>query len=347
MNKKKLVLVSLAVSLLGACGGGDPGGGNSGGGAVIAPPVQDAQVQIDAANAPAVTWAALNAAAFDGELGGIGGIGVVGSPAAQGMLSKLERLPIIGMSKVYSQTVNATVGPITEACLVSGTVTNWAVVSDPLSITAGDVLSSAFDMCDDGDGVVLNGEMGFRFTSFTGSLDTGLFSTEIEVHIEYGVTMDDGSAAGPVWVGGDYLISLNTLESPSVTTAVSSRFTLWFYREDGKSLAMNDFVTDIRIDVDTLSYEFMSTITADGTFGSSEFEGVANYATIEPFVAIGVSNPFTGQMLITGANNSSIRITALDDTTVRLDMDYDGDGAVDETVDLSWEAASSWDAATG
>ena len=42
---------------------------------------------------------------------------------------------------------------------------------------------------------------------------------------------------------------------------------------------------------------------------------------------------------ITGADNATIRVTAMDDITVRLEMDYDGDGAVDEIVDLTWDEA--------
>jgi hypothetical protein len=328
------VSIAFAVSLVTACGGGSDGGSGT---AVVPPPTQVVPVQIDAANAPSVTSASLNAAAFGGELGGLGGVGVVGGPASPGLLSKLERLPVIGMGKVYTQTFNLTVGPITDACLISGSVTLTASVADPLTITAGDRITAIFDLCDDGDGVVLDGEMGLEFTAFTGSLDTGLFSTVIAVHIEYGVSMDDGGVAGPLWVGGDYAISLNTLAFPITTTAVSSEMEVWLYREDGKSLRMKDFATNTSYDGNT----FTSTITASGSVLSSEFEGQADYATVEPFVMIGTSNPYTGQMLITGADNATIRVTALDDIMVRLQMDYNGDGAVDETRDMTWEEAIS------
>jgi hypothetical protein len=45
--------------------------------------------------------------------------------------------------------------------------------------------------------------------------------------------------------------------------------------------------------------------------------------------------------LITGAAGSTIRVIALDELTVRLEMDYDGDGAVDEIRDITWEEAIS------
>jgi hypothetical protein len=326
--------MALAVSLLAACGGG--GGGSSAAVVQPPPPAQAVLVQIDAAVAPTVTSASLNAAAFGGELGSLGGAGVVGGPASPGLLSKLERLPVIGMSKVYTQTFNVTVGPITDDCLVSGSVTLTANVADPLTITAGDLVSALYNMCDDGDGVVLDGLMDMEFKYFAGSLDTGLFSAQIAVHIEYGVSMDDGGAAGPLWVGGDYLISMDSMEYPVLSTSVSSDFSVWLYREsDGKALGMKNFITGSGFDAST----FTSTINAMGTLSSNQFDGEAHYETVEPFVMTGASHPYTGQMLITGADSATIRVTALDELTVRLEMDYDGDGAVDETVDLSWDEA--------
>jgi hypothetical protein len=39
---------------------------------------------------------------------------------------------------------------------------------------------------------------------------------------------------------------------------------------------------------------------------------------------------------IRGADNASITITALDEVTVQLEVDSDGDGSVDATIVTTW-----------
>ena len=80
-------------------------------------------------------------------------------------------------------------------------------------------------------------------------------------------------------------------------------------------------------------------LIASGKVESNRFDGQATYITEVPFVSSIDSNPYVGEMFITGADNSSIRVIALDVETVRLEMDYDGDGAVDETRDVTWDEA--------
>ena len=47
------------------------------------------------------------------------------------------------------------------------------------------------------------------------------------------------------------------------------------------------------------------------------------------FEASGDGYPYTGEMRIVGTRNASIRLIALDPTNVRIEADYDGDGATD------------------
>jgi hypothetical protein len=47
-------------------------------------------------------------------------------------------------------------------------------------------------------------------------------------------------------------------------------------------------------------------------------------------------NPISGVLRIRGADNASITITALDEVTVQLEVDSDGDGSVDATIVTTW-----------
>ena len=45
--------------------------------------------------------------------------------------------------------------------------------------------------------------------------------------------------------------------------------------------------------------------------------------------------PQTGELLVTGAS-SSARLIALDAVNVRVEIDSDGDGTVDDVIDTTW-----------
>ena len=54
------------------------------------------------------------------------------------------------------------------------------------------------------------------------------------------------------------------------------------------------------------------------------------------FAGSGENFPGTGHLLVTGADNATLLLRTIDDVNVEIDADYDGDGAVDETLFLTW-----------
>ncbi len=52
---------------------------------------------------------------------------------------------------------------------------------------------------------------------------------------------------------------------------------------------------------------------------------------------MGADNPFVGELRIEGAGGAVIVMIALDANTVRLVIDIDGDGATDETLEMTWD----------
>jgi len=53
--------------------------------------------------------------------------------------------------------------------------------------------------------------------------------------------------------------------------------------------------------------------------------------------SMGEDYPFVGELRIEGADQAVIVMIALDANTVRLQIDINGDGAIDETLDLTWD----------
>ena len=76
-------------------------------------------------------------------------------------------------------------------------------------------------------------------------------------------------------------------------------------------------------------------MNASGTLESSQLPGDVVYSTETTFQGNEGEYPSTGVLLITG-DNSSARLVAVDATNVRIDIDNDGDGTLDETIDLTW-----------
>jgi hypothetical protein len=48
------------------------------------------------------------------------------------------------------------------------------------------------------------------------------------------------------------------------------------------------------------------------------------------------TGPFSGELLITASDGSTLTIVALDELNVRLDIDYDGDSIIDTQMQTTW-----------
>jgi hypothetical protein len=327
-------VAGLVTLLLAACGGG---GGDSGSAVVTPPPVQVAPVAITSANAQVVASDSLWAGNFFGaDLGNLTGLTAAGGRTGANMSAKLVKLASAGVSKTLSPVFEATLGPITEACLVSGTVTLTLVYTDLLTITAGDSITLDSVNCDDGDGQVMDGYLKMTFTAFSGNADTGVFLATVAVTV-VDLSMDDGGSMGPVVMDGGFDMVLDTMSLP-VTTATTSGDVLSM-DVAGRQLTVVNFMSYQVADqgVFPTAYE----LSVSGGVRSNRFDGEATSETITPFASSGPDFPYAGEMLVTGAAGSTIRVIALDALNVRLEMDYNGDGAVDETVDMTWEEAIS------
>ena len=75
---------------------------------------------------------------------------------------------------------------------------------------------------------------------------------------------------------------------------------------------------------------------SSGSFTSDDVSGVMIYESIVPdeFVLDTSvdTGPFTGELLVTASDGSSLRLVAVDEFTVRFDIDLDGDSIVDHDI---------------
>lgn len=312
------------VLVLGACGGDD--GGDNAAAAVAADPGP-----ITAANAPAVAGSAVDAALNSGDVGGLvnGGGPLAGAGTGFSKVSD----PASGQSllrKVVRQLQQAPIPETTEICPMGGTVTISGDIADPLTLTVGDRIRAEFASCHEGEGNVINGVFEFVVEWFMGDLSSGQFALTVTLTLgDFNVTENGESSSAD----GEVLVSVHT-DAPPVDHAGVSGNALTLVDGSGTS-SLSGFSTTVSVDNGVFPAAY--TLHAGGALMSSEFDGEVTYSTPVLFEGSGEDYPSAGELLVTGAGNASIRLIALDSVNVRLEIDVDGDGAVDETRDTTWE----------
>lgn len=330
-GKCKTALVSLSSLLFVACGGG--GGGSGGSTPTLAP------LSITTANAPAVSGEVVNATDAVEGFGG-GGPGTILAAVTtsggnrQGLVDVIRSQ--LGWFSVLQNSapgtlVGVVVGPTSVACAVSGTTTLSGNVADPATFAPGDSLSATFNNCDEGDGSILNGGLSMTIGALSGNPDAFPFDLMV------GITLNNLAVtqAGETMTGsGDINLALSSSDGVTLTTTVSGNAVA--ISGLGSSGALKNYAITTTLNQGTLDY----TLASSGTLESADLAGSVVFTTPTSFQGIGSNFPYMGAYLITG-QNSSVRLTALDDVNVVLEIDDNGDGGVDTTVNTTWAAISS------
>ena len=293
------------------------------------PPVVPTQVVIDSGNAQTVAKLAAGAALESSEFAGMtGALGL--SANAQGGAEKPDNAALkIAQTLLGGSPQFIPVGPFTSMCLLSGDVTVSGDVADLLTYTAGDTLSVDSNNCDDGDGQVVDGLLEMTITAFSGDIFSGLFNVGIDMVVtDFSVTEDGMTETA----NGDMGSTLDTMTPPVSSGSVfGDSFTI---AGPDVTESLSNFSTIYTEDIS--AFPVIWTVDAMGTVDSSDFAGAVTYDTPVIFVGSGENYPSSGELLVTGANNSSLHLITIDNVNVQIDADYDGDTVVDETFNLTW-----------
>jgi hypothetical protein len=222
--------------------------------------------------------------------------------------------------------MQAAVGPDTSNCEVSGTVTVSGDLKDLTSLSLGDSITVSFADCDDGT-TVADGTLTMQVTSMTGDFASGMFSLGVDVTLtDFRVTTDGET----VTADGDISLLTDTTQSPTISLSISSS-SLTIAGANG-SYTLSGY--SLAAVVDAVSGEFSR--EASGTLTSTVFDGSVTFETQVDLHGTGAGYAASGELLITGAGGATIHLIVLDSTTVRLELDLDGDGETDEVIDASW-----------
>jgi len=338
MSKSNKVFNSLiltsAIALLSACGGG--GGGNGGGSTSVV--AASAPVAVTAANAPDVAGATFDAT--DDLSGGGGGVAGVFAASAGGtqsadinvldaMVAQIRRAPGMLGSSTSGVGPAAVVQINSEPC-DSGTFSgSFNDADNDQNLSTGDSLSITSSSCSFG-GVVMSGSLTVDNVVVSGDFinDIAPYSFSFRIRINnFSVTVDGETVA----MDGDITLQESTDDNVTFTTTFSGNGIEIVTGVD--TLILTDFTVNEIENEASGAYS----ISINGTISSSSIGGSVIVTTNVAFTGVGVSEPTGGEASCVGANGTSVRLIAnVDGNTVQLQVDTNGDGTADNTIDETW-----------
>ena len=314
--------VVTATGLLVACGGGS--GGGSVGTAAAAP------VAVTSVNATQVASASLGAS--DGLTGNTSGVlGIV--PAAVGatpsadvnivetIIDQVRKAPQSGSSGVSI----AAVQNVNQNC-DSGTLNVSFNDSDnSATLTTGDSVSMSANNCTF-SGVTMNGTISISNVVVAGDQITPPYSMQFTLATS-GFSVSSGREIAAL--NGSSTISESTSDGITFTTSSSGAGIQ--VTAGGETLTLTNFqITEVENQA-TGAYS----VDISATISSSLLGGSVTVTTDAPLSGVYPFEADAGQITCTG-DNSSVTITVIDSTSVQLDVDPDGDGIPDDTINQTW-----------
>ncbi|MCC7258788.1 MAG: hypothetical protein IT486_10505 [Gammaproteobacteria bacterium] len=318
-------LTTFTVALLAGCGGG--GGGSN----FSSTPAQAVAItQANAADVTSTTLTAVDGAAWLSDFG---------LYLAFGLIAPLDEAAMMASAAGNGSGPGARlVETATLECLVAGDVVITSDIETAGTLTPNDTIELDFDNCNDGDGVIIDGELDLRVEVFSGDLGSGFFLLETETTLDRLLLTADGES---LRLDGEVELDMDTRADDLLAVAVAG--SSLDVVVNGEASTLTDFQLTVDSDI-TNPDDWVYTKAGSGTLtaealGSSQADGKVTFETIDPLVERDSAEfPLEGQFEILGANNSSVLVSDTADDEVYLDVDADGNGQYEATITTTWTA---------
>jgi len=329
-NVIKTIALLSATSILGACGGG--GGGSDGG--TGAGTAASSPVTVSAANAEQVASVTLDAST--GLTGNTAGaIGLV--PAAVGHVQSVKinaTETIIELVKKAPDLVPGDSSGVTPAAVQSfaqncnsGTMSvSFNDADNNQTLSTGDTISVTANNCDFG-GTTMNGRLSISDVVVSGDEFTPPYSMQFTLQA---TSFSVSSGGETVVLNGSGTISESSNDGINFTSAFSSNGVQ--VAAGGESLILTNYNIQETENQATGEYS----ISINGTISSSGLGGSVTVTTDVALTGVGASDADAGQITCVGEGNTSVTLIAVDSLSVRLEVDENGDGIVDQALSAAW-----------
>jgi len=315
----KTLVLGAGLSLVAACGGGGGGGSNP-------PVVITPDATISSQNAVEIAGDVVTGVLDTGELGAFGGSGLIGADSGAG--PAMSKASATAANKGVNVILSAPFGPEVSPCAMGGNVSVSGNLSSQDTLTPGDTITARFTICDDGEGEVVNGVLTLDVDTFDGDLLSGFVAIGVTMGFQGFSVTENGEITT---VQGGLSVLIDTRNYPLSTFTMSSGS---LSVTDGvETVVLSNFTTTASADESSQPPAF--TFESSGRI-SVPTHGSVTYRVEEPFTGFGESDPDSGVLYIEGEMGANITATVLSANQVQLEMDYDGNGSIDETVIVTW-----------
>ena len=341
MNRFLMAATMAAVGLAGCGGGGDASTTAS-----TAP-----TVTITAANQGAVARAMIAGGLAFGQsqpFAAPGGTSAqsTGSPrtaSRTGLLPSVVRRGLLAAfgsrhgAGIASATRPAATSSSTDACSVAGSITTTVNDADnSQSLSSGDTLTLTFNQCQDASDEVVSGGMAFTIASVTSALVGDVQFTGTLTFVQLNASSGTGTAniQGSVAVAAaitstSFQMVLTVAADAITVTSSAPGYLDTIVYEPGMRLTVT--ATDGPVTE--------SDVTLDGSLTAASIGGRIAVVTVVALRQLGGDlEASSGQVVVTGASGTHLRVTALSATSVQLDLDADGDAAYERSGVFAWDS---------
>ncbi|NNG02218.1 MAG: hypothetical protein HKM93_22770 [Desulfobacteraceae bacterium] len=329
---KKVIVRWMAIlfSLFTFIGCGGSGGGSSSGGDGLSYTGRTDPALITEANSHDLALTAYTSGEFAGSLGSFAGLEAESSVNGPGRplllhvwlalhdsMAQVDSAAAAGQSSVSAvQTESQTVP---GDCPGAPGEARYTITADDVTgVFSGSIQYSAYCV----DDTTLNGEAGF----------TGVLDTDAGEFVSFRFTFDNltsNSGFGSVTLDGSMEMAVSG-ETVTISMSLLVDNEGETFRIDDYQIAAEDFIT-------------YSVVSFSGRFYHPD-EGYITLSTGAPlYINHSDIYPYDGVLLFTGADGSAdgptrIRLTAVSDTTCRVEADTNGDGTYDyDSGEMPWE----------
>jgi hypothetical protein len=336
-----ILFATVALPLAGCNSGGDGSSGTIAPASAVVITKQNSP-QVAGAGYQAVSQATSSSTTGSSALTGVVRSNDTGGPGltrfAQQQIAMLASLGYsTGLNSVSAAVISKTVACDTPPA--GGTPGTLAIsvndADNSATLTTGDTLSATFSNCYS-SGQTISGAFSLSALTINGSPGQAATAWNASATFSF-KNLKIADASGNYTVNGAFSFSGKTTDGVTITVSVNGT-SLTVEKASGATLTLSNFKFTSTNDDNTLAYSEYGS----GQVNDSALSGYVNFQipTTTPFTGTDGQYPGSGSMIVTGANNSNVKVTAVDSTTVQLQVDTDGDGVVDYTITEPWSSLS-------
>ena len=334
------VALGLCIAInLAACGGG--GGGSStasntpAGGTI--PPASLAALSTSNQTVASQDVASTAIGLFSTSQYALGAVGSNEYSLYNTAFTHLNQLAVYMADAQANATATGAVQSVSRNCSYGGSFTASATDADnSQTVSTGDSIGINFSSCNEGSGAV-TGALSFHIDSLNGTY--GSSPSNVSVTMTFGnlgvnAAAYSGAINGSITVAGART-GTNALSQTLSTNSLSVSAT---YGNVTRSRTLTGYsATETR--TPDATYTYLSRYSVAGTLTSTGFAGTkaVSFSTPTMFIRRATeAYPYSGALLMSGASNTALRMTALSNAVVQLDLDANGDGTYESTSTVGW-----------